>query len=338
MKRPCFQEYQMPAEWSWDSCHKQQALPEVPWDCSALLAAELFAAWSQHVRSQTCYEVLPVLLWEAEAQSPLCSTQTSPYCDCKLKSWSQVSLSRVELPLVQAKPFSNASVPKGLLENTTANACKNRKILNHQKSLGFEWLFLALSFLPWTPLCSQGKQQRGLTNGSVLTASADLQFCLQTLLQGIVMERLPSAWREKEWEYLSGYGGCSRRTWWGRSALEQPVLAAPRQTGQWECSTAGRNSQSRNKQYRTSLASQGLRLFSIPPRGPHSSSSLLLCSCLFALFCHFYVLFFFSLAHLSLSIVVLHSSSQTFSCLCFFFCPFLLFFFFGVCFVCVFFF
>lgn len=208
MKRPCFQEYQMPAEWSWDSCHKQQqALPEVPWDCSALLAAERFAAWSQHMHSQTCYKVLPVPLWEAKAQSPLCWTQISLYCDWKFKSWSQVRLSRVELPLVQVKPFSNASVLNGLWENTTAKATKTRKILNYQMSLGFEWLFLAVSFLPWTLLCPQGRQQRGLSNGTVLMASAGLWFSLQNSVQGIATERLTSAWRETEWECLSGCGG-----------------------------------------------------------------------------------------------------------------------------------
>lgn len=157
MKCPCFQEYQMPAEWSWDSCHEQQqALPEVLWDCTALLAAALFAAWNQHVLSQTCYKVLPVLLWEAEAQSPLCSTQISLCCDCKFKSWSQVSLSRVELPLFQVKLFSNTSVLNA--EKTTATACKNRKILNYQKSLGLSGCFLLSVILTWTLLCSQGKQ------------------------------------------------------------------------------------------------------------------------------------------------------------------------------------
>lgn len=189
MRRPCFQKYRMPAEWSWDSCHEQQqALPEVLWDRTASLAAELFAAWSQHVYSQTCYKVLPVLLWEAEAQSPLCSTQTSPCCDGKLKSWSQVSLSRVELPLVQVKPFSNASVLNDLTQNTTANACKNRKILNYQSHL--VWVVVSCSHF--------------LTLNFTSTASPDLCLSFQTPEQRIVMERLTAlSWMGMgaEWEY-----------------------------------------------------------------------------------------------------------------------------------------
>lgn len=115
------------------------------WDCTALLAAALFAAWSQPVCSQTCYDVLPVLQWEVKAQSPFCSTWTSPCCDWKLKSWSQVSLSRVGLPLVQVKPFSNASAVNGYLANTIASAFLQA---DHElPEVTWVWLFLALSFL-----------------------------------------------------------------------------------------------------------------------------------------------------------------------------------------------
>lgn len=120
----------------------------LPWQLNCLLLG-----------ANTCVPRLATrfcqLWWEAEAQSPLCSTQTSLCCDWKLKSWSQVSLSRVELPLVQVKPFSNASVLNDLTENTTANACKNRKILNYQKSLGLSGCFLfSFSYLELYFNCS----------------------------------------------------------------------------------------------------------------------------------------------------------------------------------------
>lgn len=61
-------------------------------------------------------------------KSPSCLTQTTLCCDWKLQSWSQVSLSRVELPLVQVQPFSNASDLNGLLENTTAFLQEDHKL------------------------------------------------------------------------------------------------------------------------------------------------------------------------------------------------------------------